>query len=72
MPKKSFITVCNNCVGFVTGMRFALVETKVALAHIVRNFEISHTRESKVPGPIKEVFGYKVPPTLKLVFTPRQ
>jgi hypothetical protein len=53
-------------------MRFALVETKVALAHIVRNFEIAHTPESKVPGPIKEVFGYKVPPTLKLVFTPRQ
>ncbi len=55
-------------------MRFALVETKVALVNIVRNFKISHTTESKEKkmGPIKDVIGYKVSSTLKLVFTPRQ
>ncbi|CAL8086082.1 unnamed protein product [Orchesella dallaii] len=56
-----------NCIG----MRFALVETKAAIAHLVHNFRIQTTK--KTPVPITGLwagFGYTAPKGLELKLTP--
>ncbi|OXA64538.1 Cytochrome P450 3A2 [Folsomia candida] len=55
------------------GMRFALVETKVALAYIVRNFVIRPAQGTPVPEKMeKDIVGYKVSSDVKLKFIPRE
>ncbi|OXA43021.1 cytochrome P450 3A31 [Folsomia candida] len=54
------------------GMRFALVETKVALAHIVRNFEIRPSAGTPIPAKMeKDMLGYSVGTDIRLKFIPR-
>lgn len=54
-------------------MRFALVETKVALAYIVRNFVIRPAQGTPVPEKMeKDIVGYKVSSDVKLKFIPRE
>ncbi|OXA44601.1 Cytochrome P450 3A13 [Folsomia candida] len=55
------------------GMRFAIVETKVALAYIVRNFTIRPTAGTPIPEKMeKDILGYKVASNVNLQFVPRK
>ncbi|XP_021957723.1 cytochrome P450 6a2 [Folsomia candida] len=57
-----------NCIG----MRFALAETKVLLAHVVRNFVISPTESTPLPVKIgRNPVGYQIDNSVHLRFTPR-
>ncbi|ODM93831.1 Cytochrome P450 9e2 [Orchesella cincta] len=56
-----------NCIG----MRFALVETKAALAHLVNSFRIEPTKKTPIPAQGKWVgFGLLPPKGLELKLTP--
>ncbi|CAL8086073.1 unnamed protein product [Orchesella dallaii] len=56
-----------NCIG----MRFALVETKVAVAHLVHNFRIETTKKTPIPAKGKWLgFGLFPPKGLELKLTP--
>lgn len=58
-----------NCIG----MRFALIEAKVALAHLVLNFDVLPTPSAPIPIKMKKIFGtFRVPPDLKLCLKPRK
>ncbi|XP_035702071.1 cytochrome P450 6k1 isoform X2 [Folsomia candida] len=57
-----------NCIG----IKFALVETKLALATLVKHYEISGTETTQDYVPVKDLFGYKTHPDLKLRFKPRK
>jgi hypothetical protein len=57
----------------VSGMRYALIEAKVALAYVVHNFEIRPV-PGKTPVPVKLVrkFGFlRLPNELEVELIPR-
>ncbi|CAL8086117.1 unnamed protein product [Orchesella dallaii] len=58
-----FGTGPRNCIG----MRFALVQTKSAIAHLVHNFRIETSSKTPIPILAKKVgFGIQVPENLQL------
>ncbi|CAL8144564.1 unnamed protein product [Orchesella dallaii] len=57
-----------NCIG----MRFALVETKSAIAHLVHNFKIEPTKNTPIPIKQRPVgLGVQIPDNLELKLTRR-
>jgi hypothetical protein len=57
-----------------SGMRFALTETKAAIAHVLKEFQITLMEGDSVDDfkIRREVFGYRIDPDAKLHFIPRQ
>jgi len=55
-----------------TGMRFALIESKVAIAHLIHNFKIEPTKSTPMPMKIvKKMGSTRTENDLQLRFTPR-
>lgn len=59
-------------LSFMLGMRFALVKSKAAVAHLVHNFLIEPSSKTPVPLKVQPVgFGVQLPENLELILRQR-